>query len=170
MASRLAQYIRQHHLGLIAIFIALTGTAYAATLPRNSVTSKQVKNRSLLAKDLKRGVLPEESPRFFAAVTRDGAISNSSGQVLVSRRERGVYLVRFPETVSQCAATATQGTVPLPGSPGGQAETEGGAAVIGMASPGIDYADGFPSSKTIVVNTSEGGALADASFHLVVAC
>jgi hypothetical protein len=51
-------YLRQHHLGLIALFVALSGTAYAASLPRDSVTSKQVKNRSLLAQDFKRGQLP----------------------------------------------------------------------------------------------------------------
>jgi hypothetical protein len=170
MLSGLAGYIRQHHLGLIAIFIALSGTAYAVTLPRGSVTSKHVKNRSLLEKDLKRGVLPEETPRLFAAVTEDGAVSNSSGQVLTSKAGRGIYLVRFPQSVSGCAAVATQGTVPLQGSPGGQADSVHGAVGVGLASPGNDYANGFPSGKTIVINTYEGNALADSSFHLVVAC
>jgi hypothetical protein len=42
----------------LALFIALGGGAYAvATLPRNSVTSAQVKNGSLLAKDFKKGQL-----------------------------------------------------------------------------------------------------------------
>lgn len=37
-------YIRNHHLGLIAIVIALTGTAYAAQqAPKNSVVSKSIK-------------------------------------------------------------------------------------------------------------------------------
>lgn len=68
MLSALGRYVRQHHLGLIAIFIALGGTAYAATLPRNSVgtaqlkenavVTKKVKDRSLLARDFKRGQLP----------------------------------------------------------------------------------------------------------------
>ena len=55
-------------ISIIALCIALGGTSYAAlTLPRNSVTSKQlkpgsvtssdVKNRSLLRKDFKRGQL-----------------------------------------------------------------------------------------------------------------
>lgn len=44
---------------LIALFVALSGTAYAAvTLPRNSVTTIQVKDRSLLSKDFKAGQLP----------------------------------------------------------------------------------------------------------------
>ena len=44
---------------LIALFVALGGTAYAATkLPRNSVTTIQVKDRSLLSKDFKAGQIP----------------------------------------------------------------------------------------------------------------
>ena len=42
----------------LALFLALGGGAYAVTtLPKNSVTSVQVKNRSLLAKDFKKGQL-----------------------------------------------------------------------------------------------------------------
>jgi hypothetical protein len=41
--------------GTLALFIALGGGAYAATkLPKNSVTAVQVKNGSLLAKDVKK--------------------------------------------------------------------------------------------------------------------
>jgi hypothetical protein len=57
MLAPVVRYLRQHHLGLIAVFIAVTGTAYAATLPRNSVRSKQVVNHSLLKRDFKRGLL-----------------------------------------------------------------------------------------------------------------
>jgi hypothetical protein len=68
MIARLISYLRGHHIGLLALCIALSGTAYAATLPRNSVggpqlkrnavTSAKVKNRSLLARDFKAGQLP----------------------------------------------------------------------------------------------------------------
>ena len=68
MFSKLLVYVRQHHLGMLALFIALSGTAYAATLPRNSVGPRQikknavnsakVKNASLLARDFRRGQLP----------------------------------------------------------------------------------------------------------------
>jgi Collagen triple helix repeat (20 copies) len=53
---------------MLALFVALSGTAYAATLPRNSVgtaqlkrnavTSAKVKPRSLLGSDFRRGQLP----------------------------------------------------------------------------------------------------------------
>src|SRR3954447_23368001 len=44
----------------IALFVVLGGGAYAATkLPKNSVTTIQVKDRSLLAKDFKSGQIPK---------------------------------------------------------------------------------------------------------------
>jgi hypothetical protein len=68
MVAGLVSYLRRHHIGLVALCIALTGTAYAATLPRNSVggpqlknnavTSPKVKARSLLATDFRSGQLP----------------------------------------------------------------------------------------------------------------
>jgi hypothetical protein len=46
-------------IAMIALFVALSGTGYAAfKLPRNSVTSINVKDRSLLSKDFKSGQIP----------------------------------------------------------------------------------------------------------------
>jgi hypothetical protein len=46
-------------IAMIALFVALSGTGYAAfKLPRNSVTSINVKDRSLLSKDFKLGQIP----------------------------------------------------------------------------------------------------------------
>jgi hypothetical protein len=66
---RFRAYVRHHILALLALFVALGGTSYAAAnLPVNSVGSRQIKNnavssvkvkdRSLLAKDFKSGQLP----------------------------------------------------------------------------------------------------------------
>jgi hypothetical protein len=67
MAKKGFTYVRQHHVGLLALFIALSGTAYATTLPRNSVgtaqlkknavTSAKVKNHSLMRADFATGQL-----------------------------------------------------------------------------------------------------------------
>jgi hypothetical protein len=67
MASRVIAYVRRHHVGLLAVFLATSGTAYAASLPRNSVgtaqlkanavTSSKVKNGSLVASDFRPGQL-----------------------------------------------------------------------------------------------------------------
>lgn len=55
----LLSFARANAIALLALFVALGGTSYAAVqLPKNSVTSKQVKNGSLLSKDFKAGQLP----------------------------------------------------------------------------------------------------------------
>ena len=47
----------------LALVVALGGTSYAAIkLPKNSVTSATVKDRSLLKKDFKPGQLPAGEP------------------------------------------------------------------------------------------------------------
>lgn len=68
MVSHVIAYVRRHHVGLLAVFLATSGTAYAASLPRNSVgaaqlkanavTSSKVKNGSLVASDFRSGQLP----------------------------------------------------------------------------------------------------------------
>ncbi|MEH3055455.1 MAG: hypothetical protein PGN13_15870 [Patulibacter minatonensis] len=58
MPVRKPQLTSAHAIALTALFVALGGTSYAVTqLPKNSVGSPQVKDRSLTEKDLKKGVL-----------------------------------------------------------------------------------------------------------------
>jgi hypothetical protein len=81
--TRALAYLKKHHVGLLALFVALGGTSYAAgVLPRNSVgpqqlksdsvglqelrsdsvTSSKVLDGSLLAEDFKLGQLPAAKP------------------------------------------------------------------------------------------------------------
>lgn len=59
MSSRIYLYVRQHHLGLVAIFIALTGTAYAADkigsndIKAGAVKSKQIADDAVRSKDIR---------------------------------------------------------------------------------------------------------------------
>jgi len=56
-------YLRHHHLALLALFLASGGVSYAAVkLPANSVTTRQVKDFSLLQRDFKRGQVPRGAP------------------------------------------------------------------------------------------------------------
>ena len=56
--SRLLARLRGQVIGLVALCVALSGTAYAAiTLPQNSVGGGVIKNNSLTGKDVKNGSL-----------------------------------------------------------------------------------------------------------------
>lgn len=68
MSHRVQGYVRTHHVALLALFVALGGTSYAAVklpagsvgskqLARNSVTSAKVRNGTLLRRDFKQGQL-----------------------------------------------------------------------------------------------------------------
>jgi hypothetical protein len=53
------EYLRRHHVGLLALLVALGGTSYAATqLPKNSVGTAQIKPKAVsepkLAKDVRK--------------------------------------------------------------------------------------------------------------------
>jgi hypothetical protein len=48
-------YLRRHHLGLIAIFFALTGTSYAVAT--GSIDSREIRNNSIRGKDVRNNIL-----------------------------------------------------------------------------------------------------------------
>jgi hypothetical protein len=99
-----------------ALAIALGGTSYAAIqrLPRNSVTTYQVKDFSLLSRDFKRGQIPAgpvgptgpagpagpagptgTSNIKWALVKGDGTILQQSGGIQVQSHTTGRYIVDF---------------------------------------------------------------------------
>ena len=50
----IAGYVRRHHIGLLALFVALGGTAYAVqNAPKDSVVSKSIKDGQVKVKDVK---------------------------------------------------------------------------------------------------------------------
>jgi len=57
MLGSFASYLRQHHLGALALFIALSGTAYAATLPTNSVGTAQLKKNAVTTPKIKKSAV-----------------------------------------------------------------------------------------------------------------
>jgi hypothetical protein len=51
-------YLRRHHVGVIALFVALGGTSYAATqLPRNSVGAGQIRAGAVTATKIHKGAI-----------------------------------------------------------------------------------------------------------------
>ena len=69
-------YLRNHHAGLLALFIALSGTSYAVEtgsidgreIRNNSVTTRDLRNNSVLGRDLRNG-------RVSGRDLRDGTVS-----------------------------------------------------------------------------------------------
>jgi hypothetical protein len=60
MVASVTRHLRRHLVAYVALFVALSGSGYAATtklLPRNSVGTKQVIDHSLLRQDFKSGTL-----------------------------------------------------------------------------------------------------------------
>jgi hypothetical protein len=57
MAGKLGTHIRSNAVGYVALFVALGGTSYAATLPRNSVGSKQLKNNAVTSAKIRKGAV-----------------------------------------------------------------------------------------------------------------
>jgi hypothetical protein len=104
---------------LIALFFALGGTGYAVSrLPKNSVTSAQVKDYSLLSRDFKKGQLPrgpqgdpglDGAPGAVGAPGPAGdAWTTGNGQLPSGRTLRGVF---GPGATALGAGDETQETI-----------------------------------------------------------
>ncbi len=69
--NQLTRYIRRHHIALLALFVALGGTSYAAvSLPKNSVGTAQLKSNSVQSAKIKKGAVTR-------AKIRDNAINSA---------------------------------------------------------------------------------------------
>ena len=56
--ARAGGALRRQWIGILALFIALGGTGYAAaTLPRNSVTAKQIKRNAVAGSEIRKGAV-----------------------------------------------------------------------------------------------------------------
>src|SRR4051794_31024071 len=74
--SEVASHVRRNLVAYLALFVALSGTGYAATtslLPRNSVGTQQVIDHSLLKKDFKAGQLPSATAGLRGPAGPQGA-------------------------------------------------------------------------------------------------
>ena len=85
-------YLRRHHIAIIALFVALGGTSYAATqLPANSVGTKQIRPGSVTPSKLSPGLATQlhKSPPKAVTAWRDPTILASisaAGQKVLSQK------------------------------------------------------------------------------------
>jgi hypothetical protein len=76
---RVTRYIRQHHIGLIALFIALTGTAYAGTQAAKLSHSPAAKAKK--KKKVKRGPAGPQGPKGDTGAPGNPAASINTGAI-----------------------------------------------------------------------------------------
>jgi hypothetical protein len=105
---RLIAHLRSNLVGWIALFVALGGTGYAAiSIPRNSVGSAQIRNRSITPVKFNPKSIGG-SVRAWAIVRANATVAASGGKPIVSAGlVPGSYVidwgVRLPRT---CATVA----------------------------------------------------------------
>jgi len=157
---------------LVALVVALAGTAYAAQTINGGAIKKQTIGGGKLKKDTltgfqinnnKLGTVPaakRATHTYWAVVDNppgagNASLARASDAGITATEGGGAVAVVFPQNVSGCADVATRnnaGTTP-PGA--GFAQTNGSAA----------------NANAVEVRTrDEKGAPEDADFHLVVVC
>ncbi len=134
MGRSIFQYVRRHHLALLAMFVALGGTSVAATnalVPRNSVASPQVVNGSLLRADLAKTTIKalkgNRGPRGLAGP--QGA-TGAQGQTGADSTVPGAQGPAGPK-----GATGAQGPAGPKGATGPQGPAGSGSTVPGPVGP-----------------------------------
>jgi len=138
--NSLSHYLRRHHIGLLALFIALGGTSYAAVelsknsvgareIKRNAVRSAEVKDRSLSALDFRRGVLRrgEQGPAGPAGATGPQGLQGPQGEPGADAE---------PAVVAAARVRRTSDTQIIPNSTG-----PGGATVVEFPDPTSEQYD-----------------------------
>ena len=162
---------------LVALFMALGGSAYAlvitgASIRNGSVTGKDIRNRSLTGSDVagnriggkaikesSLGTVPSASvadglPRF-AVVTGAGVVARSRGANSITRTSAGRYQVIFDRNVRNCAYFATIGDAGAAAVPSGEIAT---------------HALNTNVNGVVVATDNDKGMAADRPFHLIVPC
>jgi hypothetical protein len=102
------QHLRTNFVGYLALFVALSGTAYAASsLPKNSVGTKQIKNRAVTAAKIHAGVIPHVPGIAWAVVDANGSIAAQKGVTSSAKTAAGAYTVKFKQSALGCAVVVS---------------------------------------------------------------
>jgi hypothetical protein len=177
----------RHHLAVLALFVALGGTSYAAgsaLLPRNSVASPQVVNGSLqkidLSKRAVRALKGNQGPQGTQGPPGPQGIQGdkggtgppgptqfarvkSTGELVsgtatsASRFNEGSYRVRFSTAIDRCGASANSAFFA-----GADLSVFRVTAQIGIGTPD-------PVEVQVLLFESSGASV-DSAFTLVLAC
>jgi hypothetical protein len=162
---------------LVALFMALGGSAYAlvitgASIKNGTVRGADIRNRSLTGTDMagnrvggkaikesSLGTVPAaalaDGMTRFAVVAANGTLSRGRGVSSAARTSEGRYQVIFTRDVRNCAFLATIGGIGAAAPPQGEIATSAVETNV----------------NAVAVRTEgSGGAAGDRPFHLIVPC
>lgn len=167
-------YLKRHHIGLLALFFALGGVSYAATLPRNSVGSGQLRAGAVTRAKLAKGVRQQ-----LAAKGKAGPRG--------AQGERGAAGAAGPQ--GERGATGAQGAAGVAGAPGvagaqgvpgpqGEQGLQGLPGLVGPTSVGVGGLDATVapaltssgSNRTTVTLRAPGKVLVFVSGRFSITC
>lgn len=153
-------------LSLIALFVALGGSSYAAVkLKANSVGSREIRNGSITLSDLSTSIRPQKSSKLFRAAVVDTVTDPTSGVTIHVQSEPGI--VGPQGAAGTPGANGAQGpsgtatvttreafgpTVGASQHTGAQADCQPGEKIVGG---GVDL-EGTPSDGFLQVSAPSG--------------
>jgi len=166
---------------LVALFVAMGGVGYAASVADNSVGTKALKSRAVTGDKIAKntilgsriingtikgkdinlatmGTVPSATIANTAgsyAVVNNGVLLRNRNVVSVTQLSVGNYQVTFNQNVSQCAYVASAGNVAV-----GNTGNDDSAVVRPSGN----------SANAVTVSTFAAGAAANRDFYLVVLC
>jgi hypothetical protein len=140
--KRLIQSLRSQSIGVLALFIALGGTGYAAiSIPRNSVGSRQLRNGAVTTNKIAKGAVSASkldsksiagTTVFWAQIAQSGQVIRSSQPVTTSAWPSGAGNLSFRSQLSEKCFTLSN-AIPIGGGSTGSVSTVTDASVGGQA-------------------------------------
>ena len=169
----------------VAVFIALGGTSYALTLPRNSVGASQIRENAVGASELRRGAVTEHGDQGSRA-TRPRSHPRSPSVAARSRGPRAAW-ARWEPRASTIFATIDSAGARLRGNATSSEQADIGGMIVGFAqpvgscvatatltppAPPLGHITTEPSSdgRVLVRTWDASGTPVALPFNLIVAC
>ena len=160
MAERVLGYVRAHHVGLLALLVALGGTSYAAiNLPRNSVGTKHIKRGAVtlpkIAAGTRSSLQGQRGPTGAAGPAGPTGPTGSTGPTGPQGPGAAVINYDVPPSLN----TTITGAPGFPAAPQTTFYSGGGLSVTGACA---DMATGDPNVAANVLRFTATGSGATA--------
>lgn len=106
MFNAAGRYVRRHHVGLLALLVAMSGTAYAAVqLPKNSIKSRHIANGQVRGPDVREASLGQVPAAGFAQRADTAGFASNAQNAVNAQTAQNAQSAVFSQTASS-ASTA----------------------------------------------------------------